>query len=142
MLSVWILSATHQSVSRLVLINGTDPGPIEVHQKRHARRVELVLRRHHPKEIWKAVVGEHRVRVSVAKLQQNSYAGDQDKRERERGRENQAVKIRSNSRFVVERRGFQRDGRKQGFSWNFSELRVVSSLVKFANLQSRTEWTS
>ena len=67
---------THQSVSRLVLINGADPGPIEVHQKRHARRVERVLRRHHPKEIWKAVAGEHRVRVCVAELQQNSYVGD------------------------------------------------------------------
>lgn len=62
-------SSTYQSISRLVLVNRTDPRPVKVYQKCHAGSVERVLGRHHPKEVREAIAREHRMRVRVAELQ-------------------------------------------------------------------------
>lgn len=59
---------TYQCVSRFVLINSTDSGPVVLCQKSESWCVEGVFRWYYPKEIGKTVAREHRVGVRVTQL--------------------------------------------------------------------------
>lgn len=61
---------SYQCVSRLVLINRADSGPVEVQQQCHSRRVQSVLGWHDPEEVREAVGREHGMSIRVAELQQ------------------------------------------------------------------------
>ena len=59
---------SYQGVLGLVLVEGAEPGPVELLEEGEAGLVELALRGHDPEEVGEAARREHRVRVRVGQL--------------------------------------------------------------------------
>ena len=64
-----IVATTDQGVSSLVLVECSDPGPVELLEEGEAGLVELVLGGHHPEEVREAGGREHRMCVRVRNLE-------------------------------------------------------------------------
>ena len=58
----------YQSKSRLILIEGSDSGPVEWLQQLYTRSVEGILAWYDAKEIRITFAGEHGMRISVWEL--------------------------------------------------------------------------
>lgn len=56
---------TYQSISRFILVDGADPGPVEVLKQSDPRHIECILRGDDTEEIRERLLREHWVCVRI-----------------------------------------------------------------------------